>query len=61
MNKSFLGGVCSDDSDCFMPNQVCDAIGLVCVCVDGFAEDKGACSPIPGKLYSNFGAENFTM
>ena len=54
MNKSFLGGVCSDDSDCFMPHQVCDAASLVCKCEDGFGEDRGACSPILGKCYHMF-------
>ena len=49
--------MCSDDSDyydCFMPHQVCDAASLVCTCVDGFAEDKGACSPSLGKFHYMF-------
>ena len=45
--------MCSDDFyhyNCSMPHQVCDAASLVCKCVDGFAEDKGACSPILGNF-----------
>jgi len=41
-----LGGSCAADDECTMgPNQKCDNTTAVCICAEGFAEDRGRCDP----------------